>query len=341
MTGSSPIDHASLPVISVIVPTWNRRDFLRLTIESFHHQTLAPGLFEVIIVDDASTDGTEAMVREMQAAAPFPLFYLRMAKNGGPVLARNRGAQTARSGILAFTDSDCQASPQWLAVAVAAFQADPELGFITGPAVNTLGQRTRFFSVGGTDYSGENPTYPAANAIYRKEVFWAVDGFDPSAFLHNAGSTPLDCSDVDLAWRVKEKGYRNRFLEDLVIYHAIRYLTPVDWLAHYTRFMTIPELVRRHPGFGKAFLWRWRFCHPENPLFYLAVLGILSGAVVNRWLLLLALPFFSRMLYLLGRCISLPRLPLVLAQVCFLGMRQVVMCGSLLYGSIRSRTLVL
>ena len=326
--------------ISVIIPTWNRRELLRRTVESFFDQTLAPERFEVIVVDDGSTDGTDTMVRELQSTAPFSLSYRRMSRNGGPVLARNDGAAHARARILAFTDSDCEASKQWLEAAVEAFRQDPDLGFITGPAVNAPGQRLRFFSVGGSDHPGENPTYPAANVIYNRTVFEAVGGFDPTAFLHNAGPTPLDCSDTDLAWRVKERRYRNRFVPELVIYHAVRHLTPWQWLSHYTRLMTIPELVRRHPEFGRMMLWWGPFCLPENPLFYAFVAGVLLAAV-NPWFLLLAVPFPARMLYLLGRYASLVRIPIMVPQVAFLGLRQVVMCGSLVYGSIRSRTLVL
>jgi glycosyltransferase involved in cell wall biosynthesis len=326
--------------ISVIIPTWNRRDLLRRTLESFLNQSLPAERFEVIVVDDGSQDGTDVMVRAMQTTVPFSLIYRRMPRNGGPVVARNDGAAQARAAILAFTDSDCEASPQWLSAALAAFSEDPNLGFISGPAVNTPGQRVRFFSVGGADYPGENPTYPAANVIYRKDVFCAVGGFDPSAFFYNAGPTPLDCSDSDLAWRVKERGYRNRFVPDLIIYHAIRNLTPWQWLSHYTRLMTIPELVRRHPGFGRMMLWWGPFCLPENPLFYALVIGVLLSSL-SIWFLALAVPFLSRIVYLLARQASLRRLPMLVPQVGFLGLRQVVMCGSLLYGSIRSRTLVL
>lgn len=343
--------NTTAPAVSVIVPTWNRRELLRHTIESFHTQTAPVETFEVIIVDDGSTDGTEAMVREMQQHAPFRLLYHRMARNGGPVIARNHGATIARGHILAFTDSDCQASPQWVATAIAEFDRDPSLAFISGPAINVPGQRVRFFSVGGTDYPGENPTYPAANVIYRKDVFEEVGRFDPSAFLYNAGPTPLDCSDVDLAWRVKDRGKLNRFVDELVIYHEVRQLKPWDWLKHYTRIMTIPELVRRHPDFGRMFLWWGPFCLPENPLFYAAAAGVVL-AFLSPWFLLLAAPFLLRIVILLGAhyfqvrslsavAISIVRLPLFVVQVGFLGMRQAVICGSLIYGSIRSRTVVL
>jgi glycosyltransferase involved in cell wall biosynthesis len=338
------------PIVSVIIPTWNRRNLLRQTIESFFAQTAPVEAFEVIVVDDGSIDGTDAMVRDLQQRAPFRLNYHRMPRNGGPVLARNAGATIARADILAFTDSDCQASPQWVALAIAELTSDPSLAFLSGPAINVPGQRVRFFSIGGTDCPGENPTYPAANVIYRRCVFEELGGFDPTAFLYNAGPTPLDCSDVDLAWRVKERGHRNRYLDSLVIYHEVRHLKPWEWLAHYTRIMTIPELVRRHPGFGKTFLWWGRFCLPENPLFYAMIAGVLLAAV-SPWFLLLALPFVLRIGLMLGsHCLrfrgqsaaaSVARLPVFLVQVGLLGMRQAVICGSLIYGSIRSRKVVL
>jgi len=326
-------------MVSVIVPTWNRRDLLRKTIESLTRQTAPFESFELIVVDDGSTDGTDAMVAGMRESLPFHFVFHRMEKNGGPVHARNYGAQLARGRILAFTDSDCQASPQWVARIIEVFAQDPWVAFLSGPAFNVPDQRVRFFSVGGNDLKTEHPAYPAANAIYRRDVFEEVGGFDPSAFLYNAGPTPLDCSDVDIAWRVKEHGYRNRFVDDLVIYHEVRYLTPLQWLAHYSRLMTIPLLVRRHPGFGKMMLWWGPFCLPENPLFYLAVAGLILSAV-NPWFLILTVPFLLRLAWLLGG-FSLVRLPLLVVQLGFLTLRQAVICGSLIYGSIRSRTVVL
>src|SRR5579863_10387227 len=155
-------DPQTTPAISVIIPTWNRRELLRNTIESFCKQHAPVETFEVIVVDDGSTDCTGPMVLEMIERVPFRLLYHRMPRNGGPVVARNYGATIARGSILAFTDSDCQASPQWLSTAIAEFSVDSSLAFISGPAINVPGQRVRFFSVGGADYAGENPTYPAA-----------------------------------------------------------------------------------------------------------------------------------------------------------------------------------
>lgn len=328
------------PFISVIVPTFNRVAFLKQTIESLCRQTAAPDDFEVIVVDNGSTDGTESMIREMQLRAPFHLIFRRMEVNRGPVVSRNAAAEMAQGEILAFTDSDCQATEQWVATGLETFRGDPDLAFLTGPAINTPGERLRFFSIGGNDNRAENPVYPTANVMYRASVFHAVGGFDPKAFLHDAGSSPIECSDADMAWRVKELGYRHRHLENLVIHHAIRHLSPFDWLQHHTRLILIPELVRRHPDFRKTFFWWGPFCLAENVLFYVAIIGLLL-TFASPWFLLLTLPFLGRNIFLLSRSASFTKLPIMVVQLGFISIRQAVICGSLIYGSVRARRLVL
>lgn len=329
------------PDISAIVPTYNRCALLRQTIESFTRQTLDPARFELIIVDDGSVDHTDEMVRDMAPRCPFPLLYHRMPRNGGPVLARNAGARMARAPLLAFTDSDCQVTPQWLAVAIAAFAAEPDLAFISGPAISNPAQRIRFFSIGGADFEGEHLTYPLANMVYRASILWEAGGFDPTAWRNNVGATAFDFSDTDFAWKLKERGYKNRFVPDLIIHHEVFQYTPWKWLVHFSRVSVVPELVRRHPAFGKKFL-RWKiFCLPENPLFYLALVGIVAALFERPWGLVLAIPYPARIFRLLYRGRSWKRIPIILVQLAFFTVRQAVLCGALIYGSVRARTLVL
>jgi glycosyltransferase involved in cell wall biosynthesis len=311
------------------------------TIESFIAQTLDPARFELIIVDDGSADSTEEMVRDLTPRCPFPLIYLRMSRNGGPVLARNAGAKQARAPLLAFTDSDCQVTPQWLAVALAAFEAEPGLGFISGPAISNPGQRVRFFSIGGSEIRGEHLTYPLANMVYRAKAFWDTGGFDPTAWRDNVAATAFDFSDTDFAWKVKERGYPNRWVDDLVVHHEVFLYSPWKWLVHYSRVSVIPELVRRHPEFGKRFL-RWGiFGVPGNPTFYLAFAGLVLTAFGQQWGMILLLPYLAMAWSALQHGRSWTRAPIILVQVLLFGVRQAVICGALIYGSIRARTLVL
>ena len=88
-------------LISVVIPTYNRKDKLPACIESVLAQTYAN--LEVIVVDDASTDGTQHL---FDAPGDPRVHYVRYEQNRGACYARNLGAQHARGSILAFQDSD-------------------------------------------------------------------------------------------------------------------------------------------------------------------------------------------------------------------------------------------
>jgi len=84
---------------SLVVPCYNDRDALELILKSYDPPD---DNFEMIIVDDGSTDGTAEMV------ASYPVRYVRMAKNAGPAAARNRGVKEARGRVIIFCDSDIE-----------------------------------------------------------------------------------------------------------------------------------------------------------------------------------------------------------------------------------------
>lgn len=101
---------SSLLPISVIIPTYNRRDLLRETLNSLAQQTYPNDCFEVIVVDDGSTDGTEKIAAE---AFPFTLRYFWQS-NQGDAAARNLGAQQSQADILVFLDDDILVEADYL-----------------------------------------------------------------------------------------------------------------------------------------------------------------------------------------------------------------------------------
>ncbi len=181
--------------ISVVVPTFNRKESIRTVLEALGDQTLAPDRFEVIIVSDGSTDGTVDLIRGLQNRVR----RLRVLDlpNRGPAAARNSGARAARGRYLAFTDDDCVPAKDWLEQLVGAFER-------TGAAA-VQGRTT-------TDRSTKTPlthqieigrpwlsSMSTCNAGYDKHVFDRVEGFDAAfRFAHN--------EDRDLVWRVEELG---------------------------------------------------------------------------------------------------------------------------------------
>jgi glycosyltransferase involved in cell wall biosynthesis len=99
--------------ISIIVPTYNRREMLQRLLESFCRlQCHCP--LEFIIVDDCSDDGTGGMVEEWRKTInSAEVKYHRLASRSGPARARNAGIILATGNIIAFTDSDCIVDPRW------------------------------------------------------------------------------------------------------------------------------------------------------------------------------------------------------------------------------------
>jgi glycosyltransferase involved in cell wall biosynthesis len=101
---------ADLPTVSVIIPTYNRKDLLRETLDSLAQQTYPSDRFEVIIVDDGSTDGTQQVTAE---TFPFTLRYVQQ-RNQGDATARNLGAQQSQADILVFLDDDILVETDYL-----------------------------------------------------------------------------------------------------------------------------------------------------------------------------------------------------------------------------------
>ncbi len=111
------------PYVSVIIPTYNNAHFLPQTLDSVLEQTYQE--FEVIVIDDGSTDDTETVIEPYRER----IRYLKKA-NGGPSAARNLGIQYAKGEFIAFLDADDLWHSDKLALQIAFFQTHPEVGVV-------------------------------------------------------------------------------------------------------------------------------------------------------------------------------------------------------------------
>lgn len=116
------------PTVSVIVPFCDARHYLAGCIKSLLDQTLSPDAYELIFIDNNSTDGGPAVV------AAHPQIRLLRETRPGAYAARNRGLLEARGQVLAFTDPDCQVDRDFLERILAALSA-PEVGIVLGHRV--------------------------------------------------------------------------------------------------------------------------------------------------------------------------------------------------------------
>ncbi|MFH1047819.1 MAG: glycosyltransferase family A protein [Patescibacteria group bacterium] len=107
-----------MPEISVIIPSYNSCDLLLECLSALERSTFDRQRFEVLVIDDGSTDGTEQMVSDYRTTSALDIVYRRRDRSlgFGPGLARNDGLDLARGHIIAFTDADCLPDRNWLSV---------------------------------------------------------------------------------------------------------------------------------------------------------------------------------------------------------------------------------
>lgn len=217
------------PKVSVVVASYNGARTLTACLESL--QNLNYPDYEVILVDDGSTDETPEIARR------FPSVRNIRQINLGLSAARNAGIAAAKGEIVAFTDSDCRADEDWLHYLVGDL-LDSEFAGIGGhnflPPDDSPVAAAVMASPGGpahvmlTDREAEH--IPGCNMAFYKWALEAVGGFDP--VFRKAGD------DVDVCWRLQEQGYKIGF-------------SPAGFVWHYRR-STIKAYLRQQAGYGEA-----------------------------------------------------------------------------------------
>lgn len=100
--------------VSVVIPLHNSRELVGICLRKLCEQTLPPTQFEVIVVDDNSTDGSPDAVQALSEGFPFAFRLVRRTANEGPGAARNSGIEAVVSPLIALLDADTEPSPQWL-----------------------------------------------------------------------------------------------------------------------------------------------------------------------------------------------------------------------------------
>ena len=334
-----PNDNPSQLLVTVVIPTYNRGPKLRETIKSLWRQTVPASKFEILVVDNCSTDGTEEIVRQLQAQSPCAIRYHRNDRNRGCFFSTNWGVENASTDIVAMSETDCEVHPEWLERGLKAFDGGDQIAFVAGHMADKPGQTVKFFSMRNGATQAENPYYPSGNIFYRRSVYLKMGGCREDLSFGDVGTRPVGCGDSDLAWRIKEAGYKYVYSPEVIAYHDVVTVTPFEWLRAHTRLIVIPELIRRHPALRSTLRWNV-FFFADNALFYVALLSLMF-ALVSPWFLAGTIPYVVRMATVPGRPLAWLNLPKTIARVGLLSLRQAVICGSLAYGSLRSRSLVL
>ena len=327
--------------ISVVVPTRNRCKLLRELLESLTSQNYPADRYEIIVVDNCSSDDTAKMMEEMRANASCRITYHPLQQDRGPCHARNIGVGMARGNFVALTDSDCRADRDWLRNGLAGFAVGT--AFVSGCVLNKPEQRLRLFSGAYPPVTQEHPTYPACNIFFRRDVFLAFKGFDESLYFRNfIDGKPIECADTDLAWRIKNSGSQNVFRADVIVYHEVTNRKPLNWIIDPFRIFAIPALLRKHPQLRPLLLMWGIFFRAENLLFDLGVIGAIAACFLGPVYLVAFAPYLLFVAWIMSReNFRVTRIPKLAAQVALLTARQFFVSAGLLYGSLRFGALVL
>jgi glycosyltransferase involved in cell wall biosynthesis len=316
---------------SVVIPAFNAEKTLVACLRSLEQQKPAVTPWEIIVVDDGSTDGTAQIVKTFRSVRYFHQV------NQGPAQARNFGVEQARGEIILFIDSDCEACPNWLIEMVRPFR-DPEIVGVKGAYwtrqthwVARFVQREyeiKYAKMKRDRYIDFIDTYSAA---FRKTAFQRVGGYD-TVF------RTASVEDQELSFRLAESGCKMIFNPEARVYH--RHVSSVR--AYFRKKFKIAFwkvlVVKNHP---RKII---RDSHTPQTLklqiifLYLTLLAASVGLVLGRWLAWALASAGVGVFILLASWemrLVRPSARQLLADLYLLGVRSLALGGGLGWGIIR------
>ena len=222
--------------LSVIVPVHNSEGTLRRCLAAIF-ATQGIGEFEVIVVDDGSTDSSAAI------AADFPCRPIRCEQVRGPAAARNRGVQAASADRVAFVDSDVLVRPETLRLLLDALDSSPAAFASYDPEPLNQNFATLLYHTLSCrslqDTSETTPVFYSYCAAISKDMFLKLGGFDTNF-------TRATFEDVELGCRLASHGLYSRYLKSATIVHAVQYNLPTLTRAYFRKSYDLAQLLVSH-----------------------------------------------------------------------------------------------
>jgi len=259
---------------SIIIPTYNRKNILKKCLEALFNQSYPKDKYEIILVDDGSTDKTNEMIASL--CPPCRLNYIRNKKRLGQPKSRNRGIKAAKGNYIIFTDSDIIVVPEFIRQHLKFHKIykdtiiNGELIYIS--SLDEAGKKKK--SIWDMSFSSFN----TANVSVKKESLIKVGGFDEE-FL------PYGWEDKELGYRLKKMGLKNKKNPKALGYHFKKRgdISNLSLLKENERMsgingalylkkhpcFKIKLSVRGNPLFGLAFIGRWMEEDPQGKRFFL------------------------------------------------------------------------
>jgi GT2 family glycosyltransferase len=225
-----PNGYGKHPSVSIIILNYNGRDFVERCLKSVLN-TDYPN-FEVVFVDNASTDGSPELVKKMFGSDPR-LKFIHNDNNLGFAEGNNIGARAAKGEYIVFLNNDTEVDPNWIEEIVKVMESDLTIG-IAQSKLRSLGNRRLMDCAGGFidhygwshrrgereedrgQFSKVDEIFYAVGAamVVRRGILNKVEMFDPNYFIY--------FEDTDLCWRVWLSGHRVVFVPASIVFHMVR-----------------------------------------------------------------------------------------------------------------------
>ena len=214
--------------ISLVICTYNRSRYLPGSLESINLQTIHKDLFEVVVINNASTDDTAQVVRSYMARNQQINISYFFENNKGLSFARNRGIAEAKSPLIAYVDDDVILTPDYLKELISFFDQNPNAAGAGGKVIPKYesGSEPVWMSkylagfVGNVNHGTEikrftpEMKYPAGcNMIYKKEILLKAGGFN--------NDLKFRSDDKYIFYKVREVSDQIYYLPDAWLYHYI------------------------------------------------------------------------------------------------------------------------
>lgn len=248
------------PTVSVNIAVKDRRALLGACLDGLAAQTHTD--FDVVVVDNGSTDGTREMVAERVSTSPYPITLIDCDGSLGAV--RNAGVAVSTGEVVAFVDSDCVPTSTWLAEGLAQFDS-PDVATVQG---QTLPDPS--IPRGSWDATQEltefTNRYEACNLFYKRASLVEAGGFDEAIGFFGEDSMA--------GWAVRRLGGEERFAPNAVVHHTVTF-PGIRW--HWRRGLKYSNwnfLVKRFPEMRDGFYSRY-FLRPCTAMTFVMMLGLL------------------------------------------------------------------
>ncbi|MFA5358079.1 MAG: glycosyltransferase [archaeon] len=225
---------------SIIIPAHNAEKTISGCLNSVLNQNSSKK-FEIIVVDDGSTDGTAREIKKIKSGKIKYFFQ----KNSGPAKARNFGAKKAFGRIIIFIDSDCMAEKNWLEEMMAPFKKKDIAGVQGAYKTKQKEFMAKFSQIEIEERyermkrAKEIDWIGSYSAAYDKKIFFEVGGFNES-FPIASGEDP------ELSYRLQESGHKIFFNTEAIVYHSHQ-KTLADYLkTKFFRAYYRPQMYKNH-----------------------------------------------------------------------------------------------